>query len=140
MPRSWDQPHAVSFSLSYRPDQRWSLNLSGAYHTGWPTTGVSATVWYDGNGQAHVVPRIEQRNGERMPYYLRIDSRVSRDFRLRRGVCSIFLEVMNIFNRDNLGRPEGFNFRIRPDGSVEVTTEWEKGLPVIPSLGVRWSF
>jgi len=140
VPRSWDQPHSVNFSVDYRPSERWSFNFSGLYHTGWPTTGITGEIRYDDSGHPYLVPHIEQRNGERLPFYLRIDSRVSRDIHLRRGLCSIFLEVMNLLNRENLGRPEGFSFRVRPDHTVDVVVEWEGGLPVIPSLGVRFSF
>ena len=140
VPRSWDQPHAVNFSLNYRPNERWNLNLSGAFHTGWPTTGITGEIRYDDNGNVYLIPHLGQRNDERLPYYLRIDSRLSRDVRLRHGNCSIFFEVMNLLNRENLSRPESFSFRNRPDGTVDVIVEWEGWTPIIPSLGIRWTF
>ena len=140
VPRSWDQRHSVNFSVNYSPTDVWNFNLSGAYHTGWPTTGITAEVVYDDAGHAFIVAHLGPRNEERLPYYLRLDFRAGRDFRFRRGVCSLFLEVTNLLDRDNTARPEGFGFQNNPDGSVNVEVEWEGWMPIIPSLGVRWTF
>ena len=37
--RSWAQRHAVNTMLNWRW-QKWNWNLSGTYHTGWPTTAI----------------------------------------------------------------------------------------------------
>ena len=79
------------------------------------------------------------RNGERMEHYLRLDTRVSRDFRLRRGTFSLYLEIMNLLNRENLWRPEGFWVEVGPDGSLAVRYEREAFVSLIPSLGLRWT-
>lgn len=140
VPRSWDQPHSASFSVNYRPRQRWNFNLAGVYHTGWPTTGIEGEVLYDEDGYAYIVAHLQERNAERLPYYLRIDFRASRDFQLRRSTCAIFLEVTNLTNRENLNRPEGFGFQNNPDGSLDIEVEWEGWMPIIPALGIRWTF
>jgi hypothetical protein len=77
---------------------------------------------------------------ERLDDYLRFDLRARRDFRLRRGLLALYLEVTNLFNRDNIGRPERFSFYTRPEGSVGVNIEREGWMPMITSLGLRWTF
>jgi outer membrane receptor protein involved in Fe transport len=140
VPRSWDQRHSANFVVNYRPKDKWNFNLAGSYHTGWPTTGIEGEIVYDDNGYAYVVAHLQERNGERLPYYLRIDFRASRTFQLRRSSCEVFLEVTNLLNRDNTARPEGFGYSSNPDGSLDIEVEWEGWMPLIPALGFRWTF
>jgi hypothetical protein len=51
-----------------------------------------------------------------------------------------YLEVMNLLNRENLARPESYSFVLNPDGTLDTVTEYEGALPIIPALGVRWTF
>jgi hypothetical protein len=140
VPRAWDQPHAANFSITWRPHEHWSFNLSGAFHTGWPTTAVHGKLLHYPDGSLGVYPYLGPRNGERLDDYLRLDLRAGREFALRSGVLSIYLEVMNLLNRENLARPESYSFVLRPDGTLETVTEYEGSLPIIPALGVRWTF
>ena len=140
MPRSWDQPNTVNFSVNYTPRERWNFNISGVYHTGWPTTAVYGEFVANPDGSTRFELWPGPRNRERLDDYLRIDVRASRDIQLRRSLCSVFLEVSNLFNRDNLGRPESFYFVERPDGSFVVQADYETFFPVVPSLGIRWTF
>jgi hypothetical protein len=39
-PRFYDQTHAVTASVSYRPSRKWNLSWVWFYHTGWPTTAI----------------------------------------------------------------------------------------------------
>ncbi len=139
VPRAWDQRHTVSFDVNFRPSAGWNFNLGGVYHSGWPTTAVLAewTTGPQGEPAIHVYPG--PRNQERLEYYLRLDVRASRDFRLRRGTLSLYLEVMNLLNRENLARPESFWIYANPDGSLGVGNDWEAFVPIIPSLGIRWT-
>jgi outer membrane cobalamin receptor len=139
VPRSWDQRHTVSFDVNFSPSAKWNFNLGGVYHTGWPTTAVLAewTTGPDGAPGIHVYPG--PRNQERLDYYLRLDARASRNFRLRRGSFSLYLEVMNLLNRENLQRPESFQILFNADGSLAVGVNWEEFTSIIPSLGIRWT-
>lgn len=139
VPRSWDQRHTLSVDVNFRPNSKWNFNLGGIYHSGWPTTAVLAE-WTTGPGGAPAI-RVYPgpRNQERLPYYLRIDARASRDFRLRHGTFSLYLEVMNLLNRENLNRPESFRLYVKPDGSLGVGADWEGFMSIIPSLGIRWT-
>ena len=137
--RSWDQRHTVSFDVNFRPSAKWNFNLGGVYHSGWPTTAVLAE-WVTGpDGTPAVGVYPGPRNGERLPYYLRIDARASRDFRLRKGSFSLYLEIMNLLNRENLSRPESFWISANPDGSLTVGHDSEAFVSLIPSLGLRWT-
>lgn len=139
VPRNWDQRHTVSFDVNFRPSARWNFNLGGVYHSGWPTTAVLAE-WVTGpDGRPAVRIYSGPRNRERLDYYLRLDARASRDFRLRRGSFSVYFEIMNLLNRENLARPESFWLHSTPDGSLRVEYDQEAWVSIIPSLGVRWT-
>ena len=140
VPRSWDQPNTFNFSVNYTPRERWNFNVSGVYHSGWPTTAVYGEISANPDGSYQVALWPGPRNRERLEDYRRVDVRASRDIQLRRSVCSVFLEVSNLFNRDNLGRPESFDFVERPDGTLVVQADYESFFPVIPSFGIRWTF
>ena len=91
------------------------------------------------DGSRWIRPRLGRRNGERLDDYARLDVRVSRDIHLRRGVCSLFLEVTNLLNRDNQARPESFDWWLDDRGVPSLSVDYESFLPVIVSLGVRWT-
>jgi outer membrane receptor protein involved in Fe transport len=49
-PRFLNQPHALTASAIWRPGPKWSLAGVLHYHTGWPTTSVSAWPIQDPDG------------------------------------------------------------------------------------------
>ncbi|MCG6920238.1 MAG: TonB-dependent receptor [Acidobacteria bacterium] len=141
VPRSRDQPHTASFSLNFRPGQKWNVNLAGRYHTGWPTTVILGTAEPQPDGGVRLHPYLGPRNSERYPDYLRLDLRASRVFEVGPGTWSVFLEVTNLLNRDN---PRGLkrlvDYRVEDDGTVRTVPLYRSGLPLVPSLGIRWNF
>lgn len=139
VPRSWDQRNTVNFSLNYRRGERWNFNLSAAYHSGWPTTAVYGEVITEPDGSRWVRAQVGPRNRARLDEYLRFDVRASRDFQLRRAQFSIFIEVANLFNRDNLERPESFDWQVDQQGNLRLSVDYESFMPMIPSIGVRWT-
>jgi outer membrane receptor protein involved in Fe transport len=139
-PRGWDQPHALSLNLSWLPGKSWSLSLAGFYHTGWPTTAVSARWAQTADGAWHIVPVLGLRNGARFPHYARLDLRASRLFRLKRGTLRAFVEVTNLLNRENYRSTQEFRFYSHPDGSIVGDRDDETWLPFLPSFGVVWDF
>ena len=80
---------------------------------------------------------------ERWSDYYRLDFRASRTSRVGRdGALTFFVDVQNLFNRDNergLAIVDPI-FRGRPDGSLGVTFPVEHWLPLLPSFGVVWEF
>jgi hypothetical protein len=130
VPRKWDQPHAATFSANYRRGTRWNFNLSGTWHTGWPTTPVEAHM--EG---ATLVSTLATRNSERLPMYQRLDARISRET----GALTWFVELFNILGRENVTRVSGFEFT--NDGqTVRVEPITESVIGVLPSFGVTWRF
>jgi outer membrane cobalamin receptor len=140
VPRSWDQPHTLNFSVNYNRRQRWNFNLSGIYHTGWPTTAIEPQVTIGPDGWRYYSATLGPRNAERFDDYLRFDLRASRSFQLSHGRLDLILEVINLLNRENQAYVEGFGLQGTPDGGVEMSLEREGFLPLIPTVGIRWTF
>jgi hypothetical protein len=132
VPRSWDQRHAVDASVSADVGHGWQFGLSGAYHSGWPTTGATAQTV---DGEIVIQPAL--RNAERFPSYLRFDARGKRDFRFGRHRLSLQLVVLNLTDRRNVCCVAGFE----PIGDGPEVRRLEKSsLSRTASAGAVWEF
>lgn len=133
-PRSWDQRHAFQAGLSWRREP-WELGVAVNAHTGWPTTPLAAS--YDPD-EDEFVPVPGDRNSERLGGFFSLDFRVSREFEVRRGRLSAFLEISNTTNRDN---ECCFDYDV--DDEVEpavVDRSIDYWVPIIPAIGILWEF
>ena len=76
------------------------------------------------------------RNTARLPVYGRLDLRANRTFNWSRRRLTLFAEIINVLNRDNVRfNPPGVNVTTR------VTTKpFDSMLPIIPSLGILIEF
>jgi len=119
--RSWDQTHAVKAGLSWRWEA-WDFSAAGEVHTGWPKSVLPA----------------QELNTSQYSVFQSLDVRVSREFDVRRGDLTVFLEVSNLYDRVNTCCTE-YSMTTGPDGPllVEEETRW---LPLLPSLGIVWRF
>ena len=84
-PRYVDQTHAFTGSASWRPGPKWSLTGVVTYHTGWPTTSVSAELVPDPVQGFRLSYDVGPFYQERLEDYIRLDVRASRTSRLGRG-------------------------------------------------------
>jgi len=140
VPRSWDQTHAAKVLAAFRRGDRWSLSLSGAVHTGWPTTPVSAEITTLPSGATEITPILGPRNSDRFPTYARLDVKASRSFPLSNGRLRLDLEVVNLTDRKNICCIDDFLYEPRPDGTVDVEPELSYWLGITPSFSVLWEF
>lgn len=161
VPRALDQPHSLTLDLNFRLPRSWNLNLAWKAHTGWPTTPVSGrflpqpVVLHAADADEDdpddpeepedpVPPEPEEiftvefgrLNSERLPTYHRLDLRASRSWERRGGRLTFFVDIQNLYDRQNLG---GFDLQVDSDeGSIEVVKEHWPG--IFPSLGITWEF
>lgn len=135
--RSWDQTHAVKAGASWHWGS-WDLSVAGEVHTGWPKTELVAEEVPNPDGTWSLLVTTTPLNTGRYSVFHKLDMRVSRDFTLRRGELTAFLEVSNLYNREN---PCCTEYSINTDGLGPTLVEQEKDwLPMVPSLGVVWRF
>jgi hypothetical protein len=139
-PRSWDQRHALRFSVNWRPGKQWNLNLAGAYHTGWPTTPVTGSWEQQPDGTWVIVGELGQRNSAQYADYRRLDLRASRTFHRRRSTLRIFFEITNLLAHENERSTSDITFVPGPNGTIITQPQYEHWLPILPSFGIIYEF
>lgn len=125
-PFDHDQPVIANLVGQYKLNDRWEFGLKWSYHSGAPFTPVVGTgLFPDGR----VRPIYGPVNSERVPAYHRLDLRVDAKFSPR---LAAYFELINAYNRRNIS---GYSY----SGDYR-TREEVRQLPILPSLGVKYSF
>lgn len=132
--RENDQPHAVQADVDLVLLAGIRLNLAWRYHTGWPTTAITARTGDPAAGEAAIVPVLGPRNSERLADSHRLDLRPSRDWSLGRGTLTAFLEIQNAYRHRNVLGFE-ISLELDDDGLPMATTEEVLGSKVLPWFG-----
>ncbi len=140
VPRSWDQPHAGSFLVSYRWRPGWFMSFSGTVHTGWPITPVTGSAVGLPDGSTAIEPVAGPRNSERYPTYARLDLKAGRTIATAKGNVRVELSIVNVTDRENACCVDEVQFAARPDGRIDSKTTYDYWLGITPSLQVLWTF
>jgi hypothetical protein len=135
LPAEHDQRHTLYFDLSYRPSRNWQINMAWQYHTGWPYTDVHLVRQPSGSGYVYYIQSDEQW-GARFEDYSRIDLRLNRYFNIAKGRLSVFVEVLNVLDRENV---RGYDNSIQqsPQGYY-LEKEPETWFGRLPSAGITY--
>jgi outer membrane cobalamin receptor len=136
--RPLDQRHTLYLDYSIAPAPAWRLSASWQYHSGWPITGSTFRADTLANGDTYIVRDYGRYNAERLEPYHRMDLRVTRSFELRRGRLSLFLDVFNLYDREN---PQSYNYDVmfRTEG-LSWRRHRDPLLPRLPTIGATWEF
>jgi hypothetical protein len=140
VPRAVDQPHAFRGDLNYRLGHGWNVNAAWFYHTGWPTTRLTARTVPAADGSPTFEAVLGPLNGERLPAYHRLDLRVSRAWNLRLGRLDTYVDLQNLYDRDNVRGFDDFTFDLTAAGDVRVRSRTLSWGEFLPSFGIRWQF
>jgi hypothetical protein len=129
-PSDFDQRHTANIYLSYR--LRPTVNLSGrwTYGGGFPLRG-----FYQGTEAAFFLST--QRNQLNMPAYHRMDFRANKTFIRRGWHITLFAEVVNLYNHENVRFDDARGIDART-GSVRLG--FDRLFPILPSAGVSIDF
>lgn len=136
----FDQRHALNLYATYRLTDRTSVALKLRTSSNVPVRGyIQELPATDARPVPDDQPAryglAEVRNGARLPVYSRVDLRANRTWTLQRSRLTLFVEVTNVFGKDNwrTGNPG-----IRPDG--ELRGLLDPLVPFLPSAGLLWEF
>lgn len=114
--RVGDNKLAINILLNYQPSHNWSLSMSWVFAGGIPYTPAteisSSNYKYD----------PDDINIGRLPDYHVLNLKVYRKFFIRDSSISLYLEILNIYNRNN------------------ISAYGDKQLPFIPIIGMEYSF
>jgi hypothetical protein len=124
-----DQRHTFNVYAHYRWSARSSVGAKLRVGSNFPIPG-----YFTKQGGEYFVS--DARNGTRLPTYARLDVRANRAFNWPRKRLTLFAEVINLLNRDNLRYdPPSINSSTR-----RATGLFETMLPILPSAGVLIEF
>jgi hypothetical protein len=90
----WDQRHTVNAYGSYRLTSTVNLSLRHSYGSNFPIPGFLRR-----DGQFYALST--QRNAVRLPAFHRSDFRINKQFNRKAWRGVLYVEVMNLWNRDN---------------------------------------
>lgn len=127
-----DLRHLFSFAGRYRPDAHWTLGVKWRAHSGRPYTPIvgreNVSEFVEG---VEWIPVQGPYNGARFPWYHRLDVRAEREFRFAGLRASAFLEVINLYGRNNL-----YDYRYVDGFGRAVPVNM---LPMLPTFGLTVS-
>jgi carboxypeptidase-like protein/TonB-dependent receptor-like protein len=124
-----DQRHALNLYLSYRISDR--TNVSAKARVG---SNVPAPGYYTSEGGEYFL--ASERNALRLPTYSRVDVRANRTFNWQHRRLTLFAEVINLLDRDNVRfNPPGVN-----TATHKLSNLFESMIPIVPSAGILIEF
>jgi hypothetical protein len=124
-----DQRHTLNLYIFYRISGRTSMSAKLRAGSNVPAPGYFTQV-----GNDYFVS--SSRNEVRLPAYSRVDLRVNRTFNWSRKRLTLFGELTNVLNRDNVRfNPPGIN-----TATGRVFGLFESMIPIVPSAGILIEF
>lgn len=123
----FDQTHIFTMAAVYKLPKNWEVGATLRLVSGNPRTPIIGSL-YDSNALVYR-PVFGRVNSERNPLFNRLDFRVEKKWVFDAWKLAVYLDVQNLYNADNPeGRIHNFDFS---------RSEPVRGLPLLPSLGVR---
>lgn len=130
----YDTPIVANLVLNYQLG-KWSIGMRWNYRSGMPYTpiiGNRENPDYPG----FYLPVYGKLNSKQASPYHRLDLRAERPFQFSRFEGSYYFDIINAYARRN-----GGSVQYEPiANSAEYKLEEEEGLPLIPSVGVKFVF
>ncbi len=126
----FDQTHNLTLLGSYSLGRGWRAGGKFRIVSGNPYTPCGGGVLNAGSGSYECIQG--EANSRRIPAFHQLDLRVDKTWTFQDFKVSAYLDVQNVYNRANA---EGVRYNYR-----YTTPEWQTGLPIIPSLGLRGEF
>ena len=124
-----DQRHTLNAYVFYRISHRFSASAKYRMGSNFPIPG-----YYTRLGDAYFLS--QDRNALRLPVYGRLDLRANRTFAWGRRRLTLFAEVINVLNQENVR----FNPPRISTATRQVTRLFDSLVPVVPSAGVLIEF
>ncbi|MFC1569531.1 TonB-dependent receptor domain-containing protein [bacterium] len=127
----YDRQHNLICMGSYQLSEKWRVGVKYQYATGNPHTPVVGSSklygdWFVVEGE---------KNSTRYPDYHTLDIRVDRLFRFKSLTLKTYLEIWNIYNRENV---MDYFYNVDAAGNIERITAAD--FPMMPMVGINVEF
>ena len=133
----YDQRHTLNTYGVYRFSDRMSFSVRFRAGSNFPAPGYYESRPLTVSGQT--IDRYflsTERNTVRVPVYTRLDLRANRTFTPRNTRITLFAEVLNIYDRNNVrAASPGIN-----GSTQQVFGLFDSMFPIIPSAGLQLEF
>jgi TonB family protein len=127
-PFDFDETHNLSVVASWRIDDRWRVGARFRFVSGNPYTAEAPGALDAGSATYLPTPSLVP-NGSRLPPFHQLDLRVDRTWRLGAARLTAYVDVENAYSyQAPIGLAYSFNY---------ARSEFARGLPILPSLGLR---
>jgi TonB family protein len=126
-PTTFDQPHVLNAVASWKPGGGWELGARFQLASGRPDTPIIGAT-YDADTGDYVPIRGPARS-IRQPTFIQLDARVEHDWLYERWSLGLYLDVINVTNRQNVEAVQ-YDYRFRQSSPVT-------SFPILPTLGVK---
>lgn len=131
----WDRTHDVSFTGSYKLNDKWRFGSNFVFQTGRPVTYPNGQFEYNGL----IIPTFSERNADRLPAYHRLDISATltpRKNNDRKWKGEWVFGLYNVYNRKNAA---SITFGQNVDtGATEATRTAIFG--IVPSISYNFKF
>ncbi|MCA9694087.1 MAG: TonB-dependent receptor, partial [Myxococcales bacterium] len=128
-PGSYDQRHNLNLALSYALPRGWRIGGRLRVSSGLPYTPIVGAVKFSWFPQPYDLPVYGRTNSARYPWFHQLDLRVDREWILKRARISAYLDILNVYNANNI---ELYAYSRDYRQRVGVA-----GLPIIPAIGLH---
>jgi hypothetical protein len=125
----FDQRHTLNMFVEAKLSYRMVVNARWRYGSNFPLVGYFS-------GTPDDLKLASTRNQVRLPPYSRLDIRANRTFTFNTRRLTLFIEVMNVLNHDNIGQ---FSGSINPV-TLRATGWTTNMIPRVPSAGILIEF
>ena len=95
-----DVTHTLTTVVKYELPAQWQIGGTARYGTGRPFTPIVGQTTDPETGSPR--PVFGETNGERLPDYFRLDSRITKVIGLGGGFAAFYLEALNVLGRGNV--------------------------------------
>jgi hypothetical protein len=124
----FDETHNLSVVGSWRIDDRWRVGARFRFTSGNPYTPEGPGALDAGSATYLPTPALVP-NGSRLPPFHQLDLRVDRTWRLGAVRLTAYVDIENVYSyQAPIGLAYSFNY---------ASSEFARGLPILPSLGLR---
>lgn len=131
-PRLSGQEHTLSWVTDFKLGKGWNINTKYYYGSGYPY--AEKQLYYESETEEYFW-RNQYTTTKFLPFYQRVDLRISKEYIFESLILKTFLEVSNLTNHKNV---RGYEYNYDEIGNPEKyeITLW----PILPSFGIRLEF
>ena len=127
-PFAFDQPHILTIIAVYKLPRGWQIGGRFRLVSGNPTTRYTDSIYDPGSDDYLPAPGVATR----LPTFHQLDLRVDKLFTFKRVTLNVYLDVLNVYNRQN-GEAILYSYNLQ-------SSTIQAGLPISLPLGVRLEY